>query len=191
VLGSSASERDVPASPTLSEDWDDAVFEIDVIGGETEQFPASDTGVGQQPDDPLISTVLERRSSASAKQRTNVLLAWHCDRLLGDARRPRARHRADGNVLLVGQPVEELLEGSEPVVRRGRDLVETSFAMNSSMCSREIATPVSTPQSATWRRSCWMASPYVSTVLGDLFSAYRWRSNDLANLSSSPTLPIL
>jgi hypothetical protein len=105
-------------------------------------------------------------------------------------RRVDSDHRRQPCVMR--QPVEELLEGSEPVVRRGAGLTGDKLCdeVLDVLLADRVSGDDALVSDITAKPAGW-ASPYVSTVLGDLFSAYRRRSNDVASLSSSPTLPVL
>ena len=91
-----------------------------VVQAQAEQLAAAHAGVDEQPDDGLVAHVLEPAGRAGPKQRLELLLAQHPDRLLGHRGWSHAPHRRLADLALFDEEPEELLHGSVAVRDRRR-----------------------------------------------------------------------
>jgi len=129
-------ERDFTTAATLADDRDDVIVKDGVIDGEADQLATSDTGLEKEPDDGLVAPILEGFGRAGLQQRPYVGEVGDRYGLFRHRWRPHLRRRVDVDVLLVHEPLEELLErtelGCSPWRRSG---VSNNLALKSSMCS--------------------------------------------------------
>ena len=112
-----------PAGPlpaTLAEDEGDVLVEVDVLEPHAEQLAPAHPGVGQEADYGLVPFVLELLAGAVGEKLAQVVLAQDGDGLFGDLGRRHPGHGGVVDLALVEEVAEELLEGPEPVRRRGR-----------------------------------------------------------------------
>jgi hypothetical protein len=110
-------ERAATPAPALPEHVSDLLPEVEILDRHRQELAATHPGVVEEPDDGGAD-VLERAGPARAQQRLHLLLAEHRHGLRRNRRRRHAPHRRLGNLALVDEEPEELLQGSEPVARR-------------------------------------------------------------------------
>ncbi len=109
-----------PWSTALAQDDRDVLVEVDVLDPEPGQLATTHPGVEEEPNDRVIAALLEAGPGARVQDLPQILLTEDRWGRLGDMRRVHRGHRVALDLALFRQPLEELLERTEPLRNRGR-----------------------------------------------------------------------
>ena len=111
AAGGLVADADDPVLAALAADGDLPLPQVEVTGSQAGQFGQPDAGRGEHRDDRGVAALGEAAARARLFQPGQLLGGEDRDQLVGDGRGLQPGHRV-GQLVLGGQPLEELLQGA-------------------------------------------------------------------------------